>query len=67
MFSGASLSVSRQVGQAQAEAGRRRGVGRIYQRLLDFNVETGPQIGDWLGRAIGAAAILVGIVFICRS
>ena len=66
-FSGAWLSVSREFGQAQSEAGRQRGVGRIYQRLLDFNVETGPQIGAWLGRAVGAAAIVVGVVLVVSS
>lgn len=53
LFSGASLSVSRQVGRAQAEAGRRRGVGPFYPRILDFDADAGPQIGVWLGRALG--------------
>jgi uncharacterized membrane protein HdeD (DUF308 family) len=67
LFSGASLSVSRQVGQAQAEAGRWRRVGPLYQRLLDFNVKTGPQIGVWLGRAVGVSAIVFGIALLFSS
>src|SRR5204863_8369900 len=67
LFSGASLSVSRQVGQAQAEAGRRQRVGAVHQWLLGLNVKTGPQIGVWLGRGVGVAAIAVGIVLIIGS
>jgi hypothetical protein len=64
LFAGASLSVSRSVGDAQAKAGRQRGVPRFYQRVLNFNAESGSQLGVWLGRVVGVAAIVAGIIFV---
>lgn len=67
LFAAASLSVSRSVGEAQARAGRQRGVPRFYQRVLDFNVKAGPLLGVWLGRVVGVAAIVVGIVLVIQA
>jgi hypothetical protein len=64
---GAAQSTSAQVGKTQAQAGRDRGVPAFYQRLLDWNVESGPRLGLWMGRVIGAAAIVAGIVIAVSS
>ena len=63
-FAAASLSASRAVGVAQARAARKRGVSRVYQRILEFNADAGPVIAVWFGRLVGTAAIVVGLVLV---
>lgn len=56
------LDVGDEVNRWRAADAKRRGVPRPLQRAFDLNARWGARSTVWFGRAVGAAAIVAGVV-----
>jgi hypothetical protein len=61
---GSFLAASRSFSEHEVQVARQRNLPRWYQKVMVFNAWFGPRSNLLVGRLVGLAAIVAGIVFL---
>jgi hypothetical protein len=61
------LDVAGGFNKARAKDARARQLPRTFQALFDANARWGAAAAVWLGRGLGAAALIAGVILLLRG